>query len=82
MSYNPIDTAPKDGKMIRLLVDYTENSLDDAIRVWTIGFNALEDTGEDEWKFAGWNWCQDCFDAGEGTPVGWLPWENPDPEQP
>lgn len=73
---NPIETAPKDGTMLRLLVDYTSdgaNPLEDARQAWTIGFNQLEDTEEDLWEFAGWNWEQDCFETGAGAVVGWLP---------
>ena len=75
----PMATAPKDGTMIRLLVDYTDGGApleDDHPRAWTIGFNSLDDTGEDEWKFAGWCWTHDHFTQGSGTPVGWLPWLN------
>lgn len=74
-----MDSAPKDGTMIRLLVDYTDGGgpLDDALVAWTIGFNDLDGTGVDEWKFAGWCWTHDHFSQGSGTPVGWLPWSNP-----
>ena len=72
----PIETAPKDGTMLRLLVDYTDegaNPLEDAHQAWTIGFNQFDDTEEDMWEFAGWNWKQDCFTAGYGVAIGWLP---------
>lgn len=73
----PVKTAPKDGSMLRLLVDYegVENlmPLTDDNQSWTIGFNTLEDTGDDEWIIAGWNWSQDCFGTGEGKVIGWLP---------
>lgn len=73
--WNDIDTAPKDGTMLRLLVMYDENDLEDAPEngTPTIGFNSLEDTGEDYWNIAGWCWCCDEFTRGEGTPIGWLP---------
>lgn len=79
MSGKPIGTAPKDGTMVRLLVDYSEGGapLDDAERAWTIGFNNLSNTGEDRWQFAGWCWIHDHFTEGSGEPVGWLPWNNP-----
>lgn len=72
----PIATAPKDGTMLRLWVDYTdegENPLEDQHQAWTIGFNQLADTEEDVWEFAGWSWEQDCFTAGIGKVIGWLP---------
>lgn len=74
-----MDTAPTDGTMVRLLVDYTNGgaALEDATRAWTIGFNNLGNTGEDRWQFAGWCWTHDHFTHGTGTPVGWLPWSNP-----
>lgn len=73
----PVESAPKDGTMLRLLVDYSgedgAGALEDAEQAWTIGFNNLRDTDEDEWQFAGWNWSQDCFVEGHGTVIGWLP---------
>lgn len=78
-SYNPADSAPKDGSMLRLLVDYStgHGSLDDAMISWTIGFNSLLHTGEDWWEIAGWNWEQDCFCNAQGEILGWLPFDNP-----
>jgi len=49
------------------------NPLADAERAWTIGFNNCDNSGEDEWKFAGWCWSQDHFTEGRGTPVAWKP---------
>lgn len=88
----PLDLAPRDGTMLRLLVDYSEEAnreaadalsmqgflwpwtpLEDAFQAWTVGFNNLDNTGEDEWQFAGWNWSQDCFTEGHGKIIGWLP---------
>lgn len=73
---NPIETAPTNGTMIRLLVDYTDGGapLEDAQTAWTIGFNNLANTGEARWQFAGWCWTHDHFCEGSGTAVGWLPW--------
>jgi hypothetical protein len=73
-----MDLAPKDGSMLRLLVDYSSDDADHPLedtagQAWTIGFNNLKDTGVDEWQFAGWSWSQDCFCDGHGKPVGWLP---------
>ncbi len=72
----PMSTAPRDGTMVRLLVQFTENGVNDGFDsgpAWTIGANTYDDSGDDEWYIAGWNWQQDCFTAGEGEPLGWLP---------
>lgn len=70
-------SAPRDGRILRLLVDYladdARNPLDDASEAWTIGSNAFDNDGVDEWQFAGWDWSHDCFTEGEGTVIGWLP---------
>lgn len=67
---------PKDGRMVCLLVDYSGDGaapLEDALTAWTIGYNTLDDTGEDEWILVGWNWCQDCYCQGHGRVIGWAP---------
>lgn len=72
----PMDTAPKDNTLVRLLVDYSgegEHPLEDAEQAWTIGFNNFENSEIDEWQFAGWSWSQDCFCEGEGRVIGWAP---------
>lgn len=74
----PIDSAPKDGTMMMLWVDYgglsgSGNPLFDATYAWTIGFNNFENTGEDHWEFAGWSWNHDTFVPGAGEPIGWSP---------
>lgn len=77
----PLDEAPKDHTMIWLLVDYSgdgANPLEDEILGWTIGHNGFDDTGVDEWEFAGWSWEQDCFTQGFGKVVGWHPLQRPD----
>lgn len=73
--WQPMDSAPKDGTIIELVVDYTDGSgpLMDAILACTIGWNGFDDHGVDEWHFAGWDWCQDYVCAGSGTPVAWRP---------
>lgn len=68
-------TAPRDGTLVRLLVEFTEHATEDseAMPSPTIGANSFDHTGEDLWQLAGWSWEQDCFTQGEGEPVGWLP---------
>lgn len=77
----PMETAPKDCTMVWLLVDYSDeaadNPLEDAEQAWTIGFNNFDHDGEDVWKFAGWNWEQDCFTEGRGKPIAWRPIHHP-----
>ncbi|RWR28803.1 DUF3850 domain-containing protein [Sinirhodobacter populi] len=77
--WKTIETAPKDGRMVCLLVDYTDGAapLDDAEIAATIGFNSLDDTGEDEWHLVGWSWSQDCFTDGQGTVIGWTDFSPP-----
>lgn len=71
----PIETAPRDGTIVRLRVIFTEHPLEDDMMnsMWTIGGNTFDHTGEDKWQFAGWSWIHDCFTEGEGTVLGWLP---------
>lgn len=73
----PMETAPRDGTLVRLLVDFDANATDDGQGPhWTIGANNLDNDGEDEWLMAGWDWQFDSFTAGHGTPIGWLPMVN------
>jgi hypothetical protein len=70
----PMDTAPRDGTMLRLLVKFDEHATEDtSAPAWTIGANEFDANGNDEWRFAGWCWTHDHFTEGKGTPVGWLP---------
>lgn len=73
----PALTAPQDGTLVRLLLDYSDEEnwtpLEDEMQAWTIGYNTLADTGEDEWIIVGWNWSQDCWCEGSGKIIGWLP---------
>lgn len=71
----PMNTAPRDGTMIKLLVEFAEHSLEDdnSKPIWTIGANGYDNDGRDVWQFVGWNWSHDCFTDGVGIPVGWLP---------
>lgn len=75
-SWQPMETAPRDGTLLRLLVRFTEHPIDDAAHdtpLPTIGANSFDNTGEDEWQVVGWCWTHDHFTQGQGTPVGWLP---------
>lgn len=66
-------SAPRDGTMLRLLVQFEEHSTEDAAQAPTIGANNFDNDGEDRWQFAGWCWSHDHFVEGKGVPVGWLP---------
>lgn len=79
----PMDTAPRDGTMLRLLVQFDEHATEDtSAPAWTIGANEFDANGNDEWRFAGWCWTHDHFTEGKGTPVGWLPMLAAAPSQP
>ncbi len=72
----PMETAPKDGTMLRLLVQFENCSFDDSnLPCWVCGFNLADNTGEDKWQFPGWSWTHDYILDGsdDGKPVGWLP---------
>ena len=73
----PMDTAPRDGTLVRLLVEFEEHqTVDDSTgTAWTIGANT-NDLHPDQpaaWQFAGWCWSHDHFTEGKGTPIAWLP---------
>lgn len=67
------NTAPKDGTMVLLLVCFSENSTEDTTTAITIGSNAFENTGVEDWQFAGWDWSYDEFTQGYGEVIGWWP---------
>ncbi|WP_296247593.1 hypothetical protein [uncultured Stenotrophomonas sp.] len=73
----PMGTAPRDGTMVRLLVQFDDHATEDTESpAWTIGACNDDNVGDDEhvgWQFAGWCWDHDHFTEGKGTPVGWLP---------
>lgn len=70
----PLETAPKDGTIVRLLVQFEHGNLEDTPEPqWTIGENSKDNTGEDVWQFAGWNWSHDVFCEGTGKVLSWLP---------
>lgn len=80
----PMETAPKDGTLVRLLVEFENHATEDGEGPQpTIGSNTADNTGEDiGWQFAGWCWTHDCYTQGEGKPVGWLPMLAAAPAQP
>src|SRR5690606_942024 len=74
----PIETAPRDGTIIRLLVEFEDHATEDTEGpAWTIGHNSRDNTGDDEWQLAGWCWNHDHYTEGRGKPVGWLPMVDP-----
>lgn len=84
--WQPIETAPKDGTLIFLLVaqDESEGSdhpTENALVFRTIGMNNFDHDGEDVWRFAGWCWAHDHWVEGSGTPINWQPLPDP-PKQP
>lgn len=72
----PMGTAPKDGTMLRLLVQYENCSFNDSNEpCWVCGFNLADNTGIDKWQFPGWSWVHDYIleASDDGKPLGWLP---------
>lgn len=83
-AWKDMSNAPKDGTILRLLVNPDRDeftAFDDSLTPFeTIGFNNLENTEEDRWEFAGWDWSQDCFITGRGEVIGWMQFgSNPAP---
>lgn len=80
MDWQPIATAPKDGTLILLRVQFDEHATEDTDGpAPTIGANNRDNDGEDRWLFAGWCWSHDHFTEGSGTPVSWQPIPPPSP---
>lgn len=73
----PIETAPKDGILILLLIEPDREEwdpLEDSTGPTpSIGSNHFDHNGTDEWSFAGWCWSHDHFTHGHGKPVKWKP---------
>ncbi len=83
VEWQKMGSAPKDGTMLRLLVNPDKEAFtafDDSLTPFeTIGFNNLGNTEEDRWEFAGWDWSQDCFITGRGEVIGWAQMLEPSP---
>lgn len=78
----PMDSAPTDGTIVRLLVNFEDHSLEDENKpVWTIGACSFSHNEDPTWQLAGWNWSYDCFTKGRGKPIGWLPMLDTTPPQ-
>ena len=69
MEWQPIDTAPKDGTLVQLLVKFDNHAIEDTNEpTWTIG-----SYNDGEWNFVGWCWHTDEWTRGSGDLLGWFP---------
>lgn len=81
--WRPIETAPKDGTLLFLLVDADIDSEDSSmptenkLSYRTIGHNNFDDDRRDIWQFAGWCWSHDHWVEGRGKPTHWMHLPNP-----
>ena len=75
--WQPIESAPRDGSAVRLLISDGEFPLIDSDTWETIGnFGVGED--QNAWTFAGWCWTHDEYRTGNGEVIGWLPLTPPE----
>lgn len=61
MGWLPITDQQKNGELYFLIVISEDHPTEDNFYHRTIGFNTLQDTGEDVWLTAGWSWSYDEF---------------------
>ncbi len=80
-TWQPIESAPKDGTSVLLLIDPQDSahSLHDDSFVVSIGSYGVEGGAEVDptWCFAGWSWSHDEYVRGKGTPTHWQPLPEP-----
>ncbi len=80
-TWQPIESAPKDGTSVLLLIDPQDSahSLHDDSFVVSIGSYGVEGGAEVDptWCFAGWSWSHDEYVRGKGTPTHWMPLPGP-----
>lgn len=63
--WGDMKNAPRDGRLLRLLVSGGGCPTDDDTFWPTIGHNNFDNDGEDVWRFAGWCWEHDHFTSGD-----------------